>query len=546
MRSSALHRAIVSGIFLVILTLALLSARTSTAQDGKRTPLPHSVRIQNGKLQGYFTADRQVIAYKGIPYAQPPIEELRWRPPIPLGKWKGTLSAQEFGPHCLQSISYPDMVFHDPAASEDCLTLNVWTPASTAASHPAHNLPVMVWIYGGGFLSGGTSENRQDGEFLAQHGVIVVSMNYRLGIFGFFALPELTGESPTHSSGNYGLMDQAAALAWVHQNIAAFGGDPNNVTLFGQSAGSMSVSAQMASPIANTLFARAIGQSGSEFPSAGRAMPTLTQAEQADDTWATRTFGSDRLFYLRQLPAEELLEAAASRDHIAPRFGPIVDGYFLPDSVAHIFADGKQAHIPLLAGWVADEQHTTRPPTPEELTAHLQHDFGADAQQALTFYPASTPAEAIRSANDYAGDRFIAYATWAWIEAHSRTGNAPVYRYFFDLPSPGDRNHPASLGAFHSDDIEYVFGTLDSRPGITLRPEDHALSTLMQQYWINFARTGNPNGPGLQQWPVYNRAATAQTDTHPVMHLDANSAASPDTLRPRYLFLDQFWGMQTK
>ncbi len=554
---------------LLVLTLALLIPTTALAQAppkhpaaraGQRVPAPRPIQIENGKLLGVLSADQKIIAYKGIPYAQPPIDELRWQPPQPIGKWKRVLYARDFGPHCLQSSSYPDMVFHDPGPSEDCLTLNLWAPSSAKPDRKSPGLPVMVWIYGGGFSTGGTSEARQDGEFLARRGVIVVSMNYRLGIFGFLSLPELTEESPHHTSGNYGLLDQAAALAWVRQNIAAFGGDPANVTLFGQSAGSESVSVQMASPIANSLFTRAIGQSGAGFPAAGNVTPTLAQAQGVNAGWATRAFGSDKLFYLRQLPADEIMEATMSRTQPAPRFGPIVDGYFLPDYLPRIYADGKQAHIPLLAGWTADEQHPAQPLTADEFFAQLRDNFGSHAKDALLVYPISTDAELARSADDFEGDSAHAYTTWAWIEAHSRTGDAPVYRYRFDLPSPGDRNHAVSLGAFHSDDIEYVFGTLDSRPEMKIRPEDRALSDLMQQYWVNFARTGDPNAPGLPPWPSYNNAANslqhgatiqnhltgiARPSDFPVMHLDATSAAKPDALRPRYLFLDQFWSMQT-
>ena len=511
---------------------------------------PRPAQIENGRVQGVLTADSQVIAYKGIPYAQPPVEELRWRAPQQIyGKWKKVLYAQNFGPHCIQSGSFPDMVFHDPGASEDCLTLNIWAPASVTTK-PARKgtagLPVMVWIYGGGFTTGGTSEARQDGQFLAHRGVIVVSMNYRLGIFGFLSLPELADEDPHHSSGNYGLLDQAAALAWVHRNIAAFGGDPANVTIFGESAGSMSVSAQMASPVANTLFARAIGESGSAFPN-GRGMSTLAQSGPANADWATRAFGSNKLFYLRQLSTDEIMKAANSRTQHGPRLGPIVDGWFLPDTIPHIYADGKQAHVPLLAGWNQDDVPGNPPPplpSRDAFVAQLHNTFGDRAKDALAAYPFTTDAEALRSAGDYASDRAIAFSTWRWIEAHAHTGNAPVYRYFFQLGNPGDRNHTTAVGAYHSDDIEYVFGTLDSRPQMAIRPEDRALSELMQQYWVNFARTGDPNdGAGLPQWPRFDQPSATHAGS--IMHLDASPAAKPDAVRARYLFLDEFWGMQT-
>jgi para-nitrobenzyl esterase len=520
-----------------LLAVFLFAAAIASAQ---KPPRVRPVQIENGKLQGVLTADLKVIAYKGVPYAAPPVGDLRWRPPQPVAKWKHILFARDFGPHCIQSGGYPDMVFHDPGPSEDCLTLNVWAPVpSTAKPAPKHPalLPVMVWIYGGGFTTGGTSENRQDGEFLAHRRVVVVSMNYRLGIFGFFAHPELAAESSNNASGNYGLMDQTAAIAWVRRNIAAFGGDPANITLFGESAGSFSVSAQIASPIAKGLISKAIGESGAAFYSGGLGFQPRQQAELEDAAWAERAFGSSRLFYLRSLTADELLEKATAHATQPPRFQPVIDGLFLPDSLPHIYAAGQQAHIPVLGGWNANEGRAPASTTAASFTAQAQKEFGENAPALLAVYPASSDAEALQSANDYAGDRFIAFSTWAWLEAQVRTGGAPVYRYFLDLGSPGDRNHSVAQGAFHSDDIEYIFGTLDSRPEMAIRPEDRALSDQMGQYWTNFARTGDPNGPGLPRWLPYNAAGGWQ-----VLHLDAAPASLPDALRPRDLFLDSQWG----
>ena len=527
---------------LYTLAISLCAAAATTIAQKPIQLRP--VQIDSGKLLGVLTPDQKVIAYKGIPYAAPPVGDLRWRPPQPVSRWKHILFARDFGPHCIQSGGYADMVFHDPGPSEDCLTLNVWAPVpSTAKPAPKHPalLPVMVWIYGGGFTTGGTSENRQDGQFLAHCGVIVVSMNYRLGVFGFMALPELAAESANNASGNYGLMDQTAAIAWVRRNIAAFGGDPANITIFGESAGSQSVSAQIASPIAKGLFSKAIGESGAIFDSFSMTLPPRQQAEQTDAAWAERAFGSSRLFYLRTLTADELLEKAMARSGPTPRFGPDIDGLFLPDSIANIYAAGLQAHIPVLGGWNSNESRAPANTTAASFTAQALQEFGADADAFLAVYPATTDAEALQSANDFAGDRFIAFSTWAWLEAQVRTGGAPVYRYFFALPSPGDRNHTVAQGAFHSDEIEYVFGTLDSRPEMALRPEDRALSDLMSQYWTNFAKTGNPNGdstdPILPRWLPYNAAGGWQ-----VLHLDANPASIPDALRPRYLFLATQWG----
>jgi para-nitrobenzyl esterase len=433
----------------------------------------------------------------------------------------------------MQPAVFDDMVFRDPGQNEDCLTLNIWSPAKDKHA----KLPVMVWIYGGGFTGGTTSEPRQDGENLAHKGVIVVSMNYRLNIFGFFVHPELTAESPQHASGNYGLMDQAAAIQWVHRNIEKFGGDPKNVTIFGESAGSFSVSAQMASPMAKDLFQRAIGESGGAF-SATQPFATREQREQADPEKAGKVLGVTKLADLRALSAEELLKAASPRPGAdAVRFGPDIDGYFLAESVPAIYEAGKQAHIPLMAGWNADEggipQKTL---TVAEYQEMAQKQFGAQAEKFLAAYHATTDEEALRAAKDFAGDRFIAFSTWRWLEAHVATGQQPVYRYHFELPSPGDLHHAADT-TFHSDDIEYVFGNLDSRQQAHWRPEDRKMSELMQTYWTNFAKTGDPNGADLPKWPTYN----AQ-DGWQVMHLNAASEGRPSTIQARYEFLEQVWG----
>jgi para-nitrobenzyl esterase len=506
---------------------------------------PLQVKTDKGKVEGALTTDGKVRAFKGIPYAAPPVGDLRWQAPQPAAKWKGVRAAKDFGSHCVQIGGYPDMIFHDPGESEDCLTLNVWSPAGAKPG----SLPVMVWIYGGGFNTGGTSEARQDGQFLAHRNVVVVSMNYRLGIFGFFVHPALTAESPHHASGNYGLLDQAAAIKWVKDNIKEFGGDPGNITIFGESAGSFSVSAQMASPLSKDLIEKAIGESGAAFPGSALSFEPREVREQRDAKFAETELHATTLAELRKLSADDLVKAATAKTTPPPpRFGPDVDGWFLPDSVPNIYAAGKQAHIPVIGGWNKDEVRAmvlmANPKvTAETFTAQAKGEFGENADKFLALYPATTDAEAFTSAGDYASDRFIIFSTWRWLEAQVQTGNAPVYRYRLDLGSPGDKFHPAAIGAFHSDDIEYVFGTLDSRQQFTARPEDRKLSDLIQSYWTNFARTGDPNGgsgspnPDQPKWPTYNAASGWM-----VMHLDATSEAQPDTQRDRYLFLDSVWG----
>ena len=521
----------------VLLSLALCTGTFANAANQLQ------IKTDKGKVEGSLTDDGKVRAFKGIPYAAPPVGNLRWQPPQAAEKWKGVRAAKDFGNHCVQTNPFPDMIFRDPGQSEDCLTLNVWTPAGAKPG----SLPVMVWIYGGGFTSGSTSEARQDGQFLAHKNVVVVSMNYRLGIFGFFVHPELTAESPHHASGNYGLLDQAAAIAWVKKNIKAFGGDPKNVTIFGESAGSFSVSAQMASPLSKDLISKAIGESGAAFYSSGLSFEGREEREQRDAKFAETDLHASTLAELRKLSVDDILKAVeAKTTPPPPRFGPDVDGWFLPDSVPNIYAAGKQAHVPLLAGWNKDEVRAAvlmaNPKvTADTFKAQAKTEFGENADKFLAVYPATNDEEALASAGDFVSDRFIAFSTWRWLEAQVKTGDAPVYRYRFDLGSPGDKFHPAAAGAFHSDDIEYVFGTLDSRQQITVRPEDRKLSDEIQTYWTNFARTGDPNGggstPDLPKWPTYNASSGWM-----VMHLDATSEAKPDTQRDRYLFLDSVWG----
>ncbi|HUP03070.1 MAG TPA: carboxylesterase/lipase family protein [Bryobacteraceae bacterium] len=511
----------------LVVLMANLGIHTCMAQAAAAV----QVRTPAGLLEGALSADGKVVSFEGVPYAAPPVGPLRWKAPQPLAPWNGVRKATVFAPRCMQGPIYPDMVFRDPGPSEDCLYLNVWAPAGSAAA----KLPVMVWIHGGGFAAGSTSEPRQDGAALAAKGVLVVSMNYRLGVFGFFNHPDLDKESGHKTAGNYGLLDQVAALQWVKTNIAAFGGDPNNVTIFGESAGSFSVSALMASPLSRGLFARAIGESGAFFGDLLRLQPHA-RAEKADGDFARSRLGVTDLAALRAKPAAEIMAAALQEDHL--RFAPIVDGYFLPEDVSSIYFRGRQAHVPLLAGWNRDEgDYRTilldEQPTQANYVARIRQIFGDKADSILSLYQGGSADEVKRSAQDLAGDQRIGYSTWKWLEAQLTTGKSTVYRYAFDqtLPLAPDAKG-AEPSAPHAAEIDYVFETLAARK-LPWRPEDRELSGIMSSYWTNFAKTGNPNGPGLPEWPAYQRK-----DDFQVIRLTADPAAEPDSHRERYLFLD--------
>jgi para-nitrobenzyl esterase len=313
------------------------------------------------------------------------------------------------------------------------------------------------------------------------------------------------------------------------------------VTIFGESAGSFAVSAQMASPLAQGLFAHAIGESGAAFASASLDFPPLDQFARQTEEYLHSVRPDASLAALRAGSSEEILKLATQKAPAKPRFGPDIDGYFLPESVPAIYAEGKQAHIPLLAGWNQDEATSDVVKHPDRgtvagLQATAEKEFGARASEFLKAYKAGSDAEALRVAEDFAGDNFLVYSTWAWLEAQVKTGGSPVYRYLFAQPSPGDPFHPVSAGAFHSDEIEYVFGNIDYRKGAVFGPEDHKLSDLMQTFWTNFAKTGDPNGGALPRWPKYS------SPDWQVMHLSPDPGAAPDQHRERYLFLQQVWG----
>ncbi len=480
------------------------------------------VNTAQGKVRGKTINQGKVKAFLGLPYAAPPIGDLRWRPPQPPASWKGERDATEFGARCAQGQVYDDMTFLDAGESEDCLFLNVYAPAGAKAKS---KLPVMFWIHGGGYLAGSASEPRHGGDFLPLKGVVLVTINYRLGVFGFLATDDLAKEEGG-AAGNYGLLDMVAALLWVNANIAEFGGDPDNVTIFGESAGSFAVSTLMASSKTRGLFHRAIGESGAAFVVASQAS-SMNSVRDKDGEWVA-SLGVASTQALRAWPTDKILEAAKGKD--ISGIPPYVDGKLIGQSVEGTYAAGGQAHVPLLAGWNRDENpFLADGMTARKWKAYAAGHFEGRAAQFLKLYPGDTDEQAVRSAIDYASDSFIAFGTWKWLEAQRETGESPVYRYHFELPALPSKYHQGTF-AFHSDDIEYVFGTLDTRPGWTVRPEDRKLSEQMMSYWTNFAKTGDPNGKGLPEWPEYGK-------DNSLIHLDSDITSGPDNLRPRYEFL---------
>ena len=480
-----------------------------------------TVKTEQGKAQGKTINDGKVKAFLGLPYAAPPVGDLRWKAPEPAAKWKGERDATKFAAHCAQNHVFDDMVFQDAGPSEDCLFLNVYAPSDSADKS---KLPVMFWIHGGGYSGGGSDEPRHNGDFLPLKGVVLVTINYRLGVFGFLATSDLAKEA-NGTAGNYGLLDMVAGLEWTKKNIKKFGGDPDNVTIFGESAGSFAVSTLMASPLAKGLFQKGIGESGGAFSDVLTLDPLATR-EKVDDDWVS-TLGVKSLAELRALPTDKVLEGAKAKKS---GFSTVVDGKLLTEAVPATYAAGTQAHVPLLAGWNRDEgSFLANGMTAEKWKGMAAGMFKERADEFLKLYPGDTDVQAGDSAIGYGSDAFIALSTWKWLEAHRKTGDSPVYRYHFELRATPSKFHPGTF-AFHSDDIEYVFGTLDTRPGWTVRPEDRTLSDLIMSYWTNFAKTGDPNGAGLPAWPKYDKDDS-------LIHLDTTITSGPDVLRPRYEFL---------
>lgn len=468
-----------------------------------RAETTSTIRIAGGNVAVAVPDTDGVRAYKGLPYAAPPVGKLRWREPAAVPSWQGVRPINQFAANCLQPKQFSDIDPFTPSMSEDCLYLNVWTKARAGES-----LPVFVWIHGGGFRAGSGSEPRHDGVALAKKGVVVITINYRLGPFGFFAHPQLTSESSHHASGNYALMDMIAALRWVKQNIAEFGGDPNRVTIAGESAGSTAVSLLMASPQAKGLFHRAIGESGSAF-SFNKSPYQLKEAESDGEAFA-HALGAKSIKQLRQRSSAELLAAWMAPD-TNWRFVDDIDGWVLPASVEDIFKSGKQNDVPMLAGWNADEGTVFVERQPKDsLAKTLQAKFDERAEQAMKFYPSANPEQERLSRISYSGDIRIAQATWIWAAAQTRTGKSPVYMYLFDHHPPvpddwfGSDRIASETGAFHSGEIVYIFGHPGIIPTWHAADADFKLAEEMSAAWAAFVTTGNPNIHTNKNWPQYD------------------------------------------
>ncbi|CAB3722648.1 carboxylesterase/lipase family protein [Trinickia soli] len=523
-----------------LLIAASLGLLSPTALNAAANRPATRINLPAGAIEGVHLSDAGVTlrAFKGIPYAAPPVGELRWKPPQPVTAWAGVRSAQQFGARCMQLLLFP-MEFRTRAMSEDCLFLNVWTPAQAAGA----KLPVLVYFYGGGFAAGDSSEPRYDGAALAARGMVTVTVNYRLGVFGFLALPEMARESPHGAAGNYGLLDQHAALRWVRENIARFGGDPDKITIGGESAGSVAVSTHMASPLSRGLFARAIGQSGAAF---GPLSVWSREDAQTASEHFQQAMKAPSLSLLRAMPAETLLAGTGPKDNPKFLFWPSVDGHFLTQLPETTFAAGSQARVPLLVGSNSHEApHTMvlnqQPPTPQNWRAALKRIFGPYSTDVLALYPGNDDDEVRRSATSLASDIFISHATRRWVDAHRETGGAPVYFYYYTHKRPPKRfpepGQPPEDGAVHSAEIKYALGTLGLSNRFVWRPEDHAVSRIFSGYVAHFVKTGTPNDPSLPEWP----ASREERGGLLRQQIAVETKTITDAESPRHTFLRRYY-----
>ncbi|MEK7254849.1 MAG: carboxylesterase family protein [Bacteroidota bacterium] len=536
-------------LILPFLLAALLNA-AAFAQN--KNAFAVQTTIEHGIIEGDYDTKSGIQTYLGIPFAQPPVGDLRWKAPQPLGNWKGVKATKKFAPRPMQTFVWGDMNSRSDGVSEDCLYLNVWTPAKRNTK----GLPVLLYYYGGGYVAGDGSEPRYDGESMAKQGIVVVTCNYRLNIFGFFSHPELSAEAPYKASGNYGLLDQVAALQWVQKNIAAFGGDPGKVTIAGESAGSISVSYLMASPLSKHLIAGAIGESGAGIHPTLAPMPSA-EAEKTGADFA-KNAGYSSIRELRALPARDVYEMYNE----SRRFGfPVaLDNYFLPKTLPQIFSAKEQAQVPLLLGWNSAEIPGQafmqgQPYSAQNFMNRIKAEYPNDYEEVMKLYPATTERETEVAATALASDRFIVYSTWKWFDLHRENSSQPVYRYLYSKLRPPLKDNsltpglaggvqerdpnapkmPEPVGAPHACEIEYCMGNLHLIKEYAWTADDHKVSQTMLAYFANFIKTGNPNGEKLPEW----QAAKAGDMTPPVMILNTESKTEKAMNDGRYEFLDR-------
>lgn len=511
--------------FILVFSVLNFSTRAFSANG--------QIRVDGGLISG-ATADG-ITSYKGIPFAAPPVGELRWKAPQPVVAWEGVRQCNDFGPECPQAPYPQASLYYSPPQkqSEDCLYLNVWTGARSGEKRP-----VMVWIHGGALTRGTGATPVYNGTAFAKKGVVLVTINYRLGPLGYLAHPELTAESPNHSSGNYGVLDQIAALKWVQKNIAAFGGDPGRVTVFGESAGSWSVNVLVASPLAKGLFHRAIGESGGQFGPMTHLKEDRDKMPSAEKIGAAfaRAAGADSLKALRAVSAEKIVELF-NNDAEGRKFRtqPNVDGWVLPDEVRGIFARGKHNDVPVIVGSNANEMTSLTTPailpkTVEDYRKRVEAQYGEATKEFDAVYPVKTDADIAAA---YLGSlRDVTFTlqmrTWARLTA---TGRSKAYLYLFSHAPPNPNSK--YLGAYHAGEIAYVFGTLNKQAPL-MTEDDARLSEMMMNYWVNFATTGDPNGKGLPGWTPYNR------DAEPYIDFGDTVQVRNHLLKEQLDFLEQF------
>ena len=492
------------------------------------------VETKYGALEGVNDKEKGIALFLGVPFAEPPVRELRWKAPRPPKKWQGVKPAKEFAPAAVQTNVFGDMIYRGKGTSEDCLYLNIWTPEA----HKNKAFPVLVYFYGGGFVAGDGSEPRYDGASMAQNGIVTVTVNYRLNVFGFLAHPELTEEATYGASGNYGLLDQNAALKWVYENIEEFGGDPEKITIAGESAGSISVSAHMASPLSRDFLAGAIGESGASIRPTLAPVP-LAEAEKTGKQFA-ENIGYPSLRELRSLSTDEIFELYNESGRFG--FPTVIDSYFLPKSLPEIFKNGDQAQIPLLVGWNSAEMPGNSLMQGEEFSESnykkkIKELYPESFERVLELYPAN---EIRSSATALASDRFIVYSTWKWADLHANNSDQPVYRYIFSRIRPSAKEEPLYRpeGAAHASEIEYFMGNLGLMDNPNLTEEDFQISETIQKYLVNFIKTGNPNSEDLLKWPSLRES----NDIPSVMIMDSEFKVIQSQQEDRYEFHDEFYG----